>query len=144
MNETEFEEWHQKEHFNQIAVETTFKPTVDIESIQNISLEELVIQNFYRKSYKELKEGNPSVTSDEYAKYVLEDIQKTLSDFPNIEAIKLKYVPANSLLAKAYCLEEPFGFERYKREYVNRVCNERRTARERKEKQNVQKPGINT
>ncbi len=140
MNETELEEWRQKEQPNQIAVETSFTPTVDIESIQNISLEELVIQNFYRMSYKELIEEDSSFTYEDYRKYIADyHLNEKLNESLGFEVNKLKYVSVDSNLAKAYCIQAPYQFKEHNLDYINSVCNEHREARERKEEQNAQK-----
>lgn len=138
MDEAQFEEWRQKEQPHQIAVETSFVPTVDIEYIENLSLESIVIQKCFIMSYEELKEQNPTYTSDDYRKYLAERSLQVLNDFPNLGTIQLKYVPENSLLAKAYCLEDPFSFERYNRDYCNSVKNKHEEARHKQEQQKAQ------
>lgn len=138
MNEAEIEEWRQKEHPDEIAVETSFTPTVDIKYIQNITLEELVIQNFYRKSFSELREENPGFTYDDYRKYLAERALQAYHAFPNIGTIELKFVPVTSNLAKAYCLQAPHSFEEHNLDYVNNVCNEYRAAREKEKEQKAQ------
>jgi len=139
MNETDINEWFRKEHSNEIAVETSFTPTVDVEYIQNITLEELVIQNFYRKSFSELIEENSGFTYDDYRKYVADyHLKERLHESVGFVEYKLKFVPATSNLAKAYCLQAPYQFKEHNLEYVNKICNEHRAAKERKEEQSAQ------
>ena len=90
-------------------------------------------------SCEELKEQNPAYTIDDYAKYILEGaLQENLYHFPKLGTIELKFVPANSLLAKAYCLEEPFSFERYNKDYCNSVKNKHEEARRKQKQQKAQ------
>lgn len=140
MNETDTNEWLRKEHSNEIAVETSFTPTVDIEYIESLSLETLVIQNFYRKTFRELQKDNPSITYQDYEKYV-EDYRENERRLHEISTfgVKVKYVPVNSNLAKAYCLQAPYQFKKHNWDYVNNVCNEHRAAQRKEDEQNAQK-----
>lgn len=139
MNESQIEEWRQKEHPNEIAVETTFTPTVGIEIIENLSLENLVLQNCFPKDFKELKEENASITFEEYLMYLDEfRFNEQLHTTTGLGTIKLKYVSANSNLAKAYCIQSPFSFKKHNRNYCWDVYNKHCAARSREEEQRAQ------
>lgn len=145
MNEVQAEKWRQQEHPDEIAVESSFTPTVEIESIENLSLEYLIMQNCFPKTFTELQEENANYTMDDYNKYIDDYLlNERLCGRVGIgQAIKLIYVPANSNLAKAYCLQEPYQFKEFNRTYCNNVFNkydaERRREKEQKAQENWDK-----
>ena len=139
MNESQAEEWRQKEHPNEIAVEITFTPTVDIDLIENLSLEDLVMQNCFPKDYRELKEANVSFTYEDYLDYLREfELNERIHRPIGLEPIKLKHVPKNSNLAKAYCIQSPFHFKEFNSKFCYNVNNERDAVRRREEEQKAQ------
>lgn len=122
MNESQAEEWRQKEYPNTIAIETTFTPTVDIELLDSMSLEDLVIQNCFLRTFEELKAENADYTIDDYRIYIAAwYLRRRRESFPRFNSVNLKYVPANSNLAKAYCLQSPIDFEEYNRSFCESV-----------------------
>lgn len=102
----DFNQWYLKEHPNKIAVATSFIPTVDINYIDGLSLEELIIQNCYK----------------EKTTYTCEDALEFRRELNANHHVSFKFVPDSSNLAKAYCLEDPSHFKKYNSEYCNNVC----------------------
>lgn len=118
----DFNQWYLKEHPNKIAVATSFIPTVDIKYIDNLSLDELIIQNCYK----------------EKASYTREDALEFRRELNANHHITFKFVPDSSNLAKAYCLEDPFHFKKYNSGYCNNVLIEYKEARRKENEQKTQ------
>lgn len=139
MDEEEFQEYNkQKNDEGQIAIETTFEPTLELtDEIRNSTLEDLIKQgkgklSRYDQQRQKTADENErrKLKSQGYSKKQIEEMmklprirteRKSACDFAR--EYKLKYVPKTSNLAKVYYLEDMGMFIEHNHDFYYNIIS---------------------